>query len=107
MQQSPRLGSYSHPPSLAVEFGDRRRVLSLFGDNASLSKWVDQLAAVTTAHGFAHWGAQGKIYRGWAKVQNGDVAEGMSLLHSGSTAYRTTGAQGNMPYHIALPGRGM
>ena len=26
----------------------------------------------------------------------------MALLHSGSTAYRATGAQGNMPYHIAL-----
>jgi predicted ATPase len=57
---------------------------------------------VTTAHGFAHWGAQGTIYRGWAKVRDGNVAEGVSLLHSGSTAYRTTGAQGNMPYHIAL-----
>jgi predicted ATPase len=26
----------------------------------------------------------------------------MALLRSGSTAYRATGAQGNMPYHIAL-----
>jgi class 3 adenylate cyclase/predicted ATPase len=92
----------SHPPSLAVSLAIGARVLSLIGDNAVLSKWVDQLVAVTTAHGFAHWGAQGTIYRGWAKVRNGDVAEGMSLLHSGSTAYRTTGAQGNMPYHIAL-----
>jgi predicted ATPase len=92
----------SHPPSLAVSLAIGARVLSLVGDNAVLSKWVDQLVAVTTAHGFAHWGAQGTIYRGWAKVKNGDVAEGISLLHSGSTAYRTTGAQGNMPYLIAL-----
>jgi len=77
-------------------------VLSLVGDNAAFGEWVDRLAAVTTAQGFAHWGAQGTIYRGWAKVKNGEVAEGMSLLRSGSTAYLTTGAQGNMPYHIAL-----
>jgi len=30
------------------------------------------------------------------------VTEGTSLLRSGSTAYRATGAQGNMPYQIAL-----
>jgi predicted ATPase len=63
---------------------------------------VEQLVAVTTAQGFAHWGAQGTIYHGWVKVKNGDVTEGFALLRSGSTAYRTTGAQGNMPYHIAL-----
>jgi predicted ATPase len=78
------------------------RVLSLLADDAILSEWVDQLIAVTTARGFVHWGAQGTIYRGWAKIRNGDVREGMPLLRSGSTAYRTTGAQGNMPYHISL-----
>jgi predicted ATPase len=78
------------------------RVLSLFGGDVILNQWVDELIAVTTARGFAHWGAQGTIYRGWAKIRNGDLREGMSLLRSGSTAYRTTGAQGNMPYHISL-----
>jgi class 3 adenylate cyclase/predicted ATPase len=92
----------AHSPSLAVSLAIGVRVLSLLGDNATLEEWVDQLLAVTTAQGFAHWGAQGTIYRGWIKVKNGDVVEGMSLLRGGSTAYRTTGAQGNMPYHIAL-----
>ena len=27
-----------------------------------------ELRAATTAQGFAHWGAQGTIYRGWAKA---------------------------------------
>ena len=92
----------AHPPSLAVGLAIGARVLSLLGHNAILSEWVAQLVAVTTAQGFAHWGAQGTIYYGWVKVRNGDVAEGLSLLRSGSTAYRSTGAQGNMPYHIAL-----
>jgi len=67
-----------------------------------LGEWVDQLLAATTEKGFPHWGAQGTIYRGWAEVKNAAVTEGMSLLRSGSTAYRATGAQGNMPYQIAL-----
>ena len=32
----------------------------------------------------------------------GDVAEGISLLRSGSSAYRATGAATLVPYHIAL-----
>jgi predicted ATPase len=92
----------AHPPSLAVSLAIGARVLALVGDNAVLSEWVDQLVALATEQGFPHWGAQGTIYLGWAKVKNSDVTEGMSLLRSGSTAYRTTGAQVNMPYQIAL-----
>jgi predicted ATPase len=92
----------AHPPSLAVSLAIGSRVLSLLGDNTVLGEWVVELLAVTTARGFAHWGAQANIYQGWVKVKKGDVTEGMSLLRSGSTAYRTTGAQGNMPYHLAL-----
>jgi predicted ATPase len=76
--------------------------MSLVGDDAILGEWVDELLAVTTERGFAHWGAQANIYQGWVKVKHGDVTEGISFLRSGSTAYRTTGAQGNMPYHLAL-----
>jgi predicted ATPase len=92
----------AHPPSLAQSLANGARLLSLVGDNAVLGKWVDQLIAVTTAQGFAHWGAQGTIYRGWVKVMNGDLTEGISLLRSGSTASRATGAELWMPYYIAL-----
>jgi predicted ATPase len=92
----------AHSPSLAVSLAIGARVLSLVGDDVPLGEWVDQLLAVTTEKGFPHWGAQGTIYRGWAEVKNAAVTEGMSLLRSGSTAYRATGAQGNMPYQNAL-----
>jgi predicted ATPase len=95
----------AHPPSLAQSLANGARLLSLVGDNTVLDKWVDQLIAVTTAQGFAHWGAQGTIYRGWVKVMNGDLAEGISLLRSGSTACRATGAELWMPYYIALLAR--
>jgi predicted ATPase len=95
----------AHPPSLAQSLANGARLLSLVGDNTVLDKWVDQLIAVTTAQGFAHWGAQGTIYRGWVKVMNGDLAEGISLLRSGSTACRATGAELWMPYFIALLAR--
>jgi predicted ATPase len=92
----------AHPPSLAVSLTPGNILLSLVGDNAALDKRAEQLAAVATEQGFAHWRAQGTIYRGWVKVKNGDVAEGISLLRSGSTAYRATGAGTWVSYHIAL-----
>jgi TolB-like protein/predicted ATPase/class 3 adenylate cyclase len=91
-----------HPPSLAANFAPAARLLSLCGDNALLSEWTDELVALTNEHGFPLWGALGTIFRGWAKVQQGDVEEGISLLRNGSAAYRATGAELYMPYHVAL-----
>jgi predicted ATPase len=95
----------AHPPSLALSLGIGCRLLSLLGGNAVLGEWVEQLVAVTSEQGFAFWSALGTIYRGWVKVKTGDVAEGISLLRSGSTAYRATGAVAWVPYHIALLAR--
>ena len=75
---------------------------SLVGDSAALGERADELVAIATEQGFPHWGAQGTIYRGWVKVKNGDVTEGISLLRSGSTDYRATGAAVWMPHHVAL-----
>jgi class 3 adenylate cyclase/predicted ATPase len=95
----------AHPPSLAGSLSLGSRLLSLVGDTAALDERVDQLVAVTTEQGFPYWRALGTIYSGWVKVKNGDVAEGMSLLRSGSTAYRATEAEVYMPHHIALLAR--
>jgi predicted ATPase len=76
------------------------RLRLLVGDNAALGEWMDQLVTVTTEQGFPHWRAMGTICRGWVKIKNGDVAEGISLLRSGSVASRATGAW--RPHSVAL-----
>jgi predicted ATPase len=92
----------AHPTSLAASLAIGARLLSLLGDNAVLGEWVDQLAAITTEHGFPHWGAQGTIYRGWVRVKNGDMEEGISLLRRGSTAYSVAASDAWMPYFLTL-----
>jgi predicted ATPase len=82
----------AHPPSLAVSLAIDAWLLSLVGDNTDLGERADELVAVATEQGFPFYRAQGTIYRGWVKVQNGDVTGGMSLLRSGSAAYHATGA---------------
>jgi class 3 adenylate cyclase/predicted ATPase len=92
-------------PSLAGSLSLASRLRSLSGEDADLDELADKLTAVATEQGFPHWRAEGAICRGWAKVKNGDVAEGLLLLRSGSAAYRATGAELWMPYHIALLAR--
>jgi predicted ATPase len=92
----------AHPPSLTLSSAVSTRLLSLVGDNTVLGERVDQLVALATEQGFPFWRAQGTIYRGWVKVNNGDVAEGISLLRSGLISYRATGAEVLMPHYTAL-----
>jgi len=77
-------------------------LLSNVGDNATLDERANELVAVTTEQGFPQWRAAGTIYRGWIKAKNGDVAEGISLLRSGATAFRAIGTQAWMPQNFAL-----
>jgi class 3 adenylate cyclase/tetratricopeptide (TPR) repeat protein len=93
--------SLVHPPSLVMSLLHRTMLLSLLGDNAVLGEWVNQLVAVATEQGFPFYRALGTIYRGWVKVKNGDVAEGIPLLHSGTTAFRAVSEMW-MPYILAL-----
>jgi len=94
--------SLAHPPSLAVSLALGAELLSLVGDNTALIERAGQLAAVATEQGFPHWHSQGAIYRGYAKVKNGDVAKGMLLLRDGSSAYRATGEELGLPFYIHL-----
>jgi len=95
----------AHPPSLGLSLVFGTRLHSVDGDNAALHEWADKLVALATEQNLLHWRAEGTIYRGWVKVKNGDVAEGISLMRSGSSAYRTAGAAAWVPYHTALLAR--
>jgi predicted ATPase len=79
--------------------------LSLVGDDAVVGEWADELVAVAIEQSFPFWIAVGTIYRGWLKAKNGNVAEGVSLLRSGSATYRATGAELLMPAFITLLAR--
>jgi predicted ATPase len=94
--------SLAHPPSLALSLSIGSRLLSLVGDNAALNERAGELIAVAIEQGFPYWRALGTAYRGWVKVKNGDVTEGISLLRMGSAAYGATGSEAWMPQIITL-----
>ena len=80
-------------------------MLWLIGEDPRLREGGDELAAIATEQGFSQWRAFGMIYGGWVRIKNGDVADGISRLRRGSTAFRATGAQVWMPHNIALLAR--
>jgi predicted ATPase len=80
-------------------------LLSLGRDRSVPDELVDQLVEVTTEQGFPTWRAYGTALCGCVKVKNGDVADGISLLRSGSAAYRATGAEVWMPHFLDLLAR--
>ena len=93
----------AHAPSVAASLALAARLLCLAGNSAVLDQRTGQLIAVATDQGFPLYRALGTIYRGWSKVMSGDdVAEGISLLRSGSSAYSATGGETRISYHIAL-----
>ena len=97
----------AHPPTLIVSLSTDSRLLSLDEDNAALNGRAGELLALATEQGFPLYRALGTLYLGWVKVNTGSVAEGISLLRSGSSAYRALGAEARTPYHIALLARGL
>jgi len=101
-KQSPRPGSWLIRRLLAVSLALGTELLSLVGDIGAMDQRAGQLAAVAAEQDFPRWGAMGAICRGWVKVKSGDVAEGISLLRSGSAAYRATGAELWMPHYVAF-----
>jgi class 3 adenylate cyclase/predicted ATPase len=92
----------AHPPTLTVSLSTDCRLLSLSGDSATLDEQASQLIAVATEQGFPMYCMLGTIYRGWVKVNTGDLPAGIPLLRSGSSAYSATGAQSRKSYHTAL-----
>jgi len=86
--------------AIALAFG--ARLLLLVGDGAALDERTTQLIAISAEQSFAYWRALGTIYRGWAKVDRGDVENGLILLRSGSADYCATGAAAWTPFHLGL-----
>jgi predicted ATPase len=60
------------------------------------------MIAITAGRALAQWNAGTTIFSGWSKVQDGEVAEGISLLRRGLAAFRAPGTVMFVPHLIAL-----
>ena len=67
-----------------------------------MERLASDLIELSTRHSFAHYLADGKILRGWARSASGDTAEGISLIEDGIEDIRATGSTLMMPLLLAL-----
>jgi predicted ATPase len=95
----------AHSPSLALALGCGTMVLLLLRDNADFGEWVDQMVAIAAEQSFPFWRAYGIVCRGWVKVKNGDLTDGIALLRRGLAVYHATGVKMYIPHHISLLAR--
>jgi predicted ATPase len=94
----------AHQPSLAITLAFDARLLLLVGDHATLGERAAH-RSVDRAE-FRLLACVGNDLRRRVKINYGDVAEGITLLRSGSADYGATGAAAWAPFHLGLLARG-
>jgi predicted ATPase len=63
---------------------------------------AEEGAALSAEQGLPHWLGQATAGRGWVKVERGDFAEGIEEMRWGIAAFRLTGAEIHVTYHLGL-----
>jgi predicted ATPase len=92
----------SHPHSLAFA-GEYFAGLRQYRREAhSAQESAERVIALCAEQGFPSWLAVTTIMRGWAMAKQGRNEEGFAQIKEGLAAYRATGGQIGMPYHIGL-----
>jgi tetratricopeptide (TPR) repeat protein len=85
----------AHPPSLAGSLQLSALLLSLVVAPA-LDVRAKELTSLVAESDIRNWRGHETVYRGWVKVKNGEVADGIALLRGGVRGPTWT------PYYLAL-----
>src|SRR5262249_4065752 len=91
-----------HPFSLNLALCSAATLAQLRREVRVAHERAEAAICLATEQGFPFWIAIGAILRGWALVQQGQAQEGLTQLHEGLRAHRTTGAELDRPYLLAL-----
>jgi predicted ATPase len=91
-----------HAHTLAYAFGLAGRAAVFARDVATVYARGNDCVAVASEHGFADWGAWGRILQGWADAQRGEATTGIDRIRDGLAAYEATGDRSATPLLLAL-----
>jgi DNA-binding winged helix-turn-helix (wHTH) protein/predicted ATPase len=92
----------SHAESLVVAMHMASLLHQLRGEAAPAQERAETAIALADDHGLELWSASGSINRGWARVEQGRVEEGIDELQRGLMAYEATGARLWRAYSLGL-----
>jgi predicted ATPase len=92
----------AHPYSLVTALGDTANFHQFRREQQTVQERTERIIALTTGQGFPLWSAWVTLQRGRVLVEQGKGEEGISQIHEGLAAWRTTGAEMGMTCHLAL-----
>lgn len=93
-----RARSVDHPYSLAIALSYAALTWQLLGKIERLEESTDELARLSSRHGFAYYPAWGLVLSGWAR----DDAVGITRMERGLADLRAAAAFARMPYWLSL-----
>jgi predicted ATPase/class 3 adenylate cyclase len=96
----------SRPFSLAFALNQSARLYQFRQDGQCTRERAEASIRLSTEQGFPQPLAGATFLRGWALTQQGQYAQGIAEMHQGLAAYRTTGAEHQLTYFLALLAEG-
>lgn len=92
----------SHPFSLAWATNWAARRSQYRRESHVVQEQAEALLALSNEYGFSQFVAHGTVLKGWAFANLGREEEGLTLMHNGLDALRSTGAELSCPWFQAL-----
>ncbi len=92
----------SHANSRAFASTCVASIYQCCGDLERGAELAEEGAALSAEQGLPHWLGQATVARGWVKVGRGHFAEGIEAIRWGIAAFRFTGAEIHVTYHLSL-----
>jgi class 3 adenylate cyclase/predicted ATPase/DNA-binding winged helix-turn-helix (wHTH) protein len=96
----------AHPFSLVWALSWAASLHGLRREYRIALEYAESSVALATEQGFAQWGAQGVILRGWARAMLGQHDAGIAQIQQGLAAYQSTGAALFRPLFLTLLAEG-
>jgi predicted ATPase/class 3 adenylate cyclase len=92
----------AHPLSLACALDYAATLHQFRREGDAAQACAEAAVALSAEQGFAVYFAHGMVLQGWTRAEQGQTEQGIAQIDSGLEAWRTTGAEVQRPYYLAL-----
>ena len=90
-----------HPPTLAQALWFAAELHQIRREPQKVQDFVSVVLPLLANHGSAVGVANATMLRGWARVMQGHIEEGLAVMREGLAAWRATGSKFHVPYRLA------
>jgi DNA-binding response OmpR family regulator/class 3 adenylate cyclase/predicted ATPase len=98
-----RAEELSHPHTQVFTICHARGMIDIFRRSPEdMRSYAGSVVSLCQEHGLSHWMACGRIFEGWAAINEGEIDHGIKLFRAGVVAWREAGARLWLPLFLAL-----